>query len=245
VLVGAVIVGALLGAAQNGDDGSRPEAGSVSTQQPSDQSSGGTAVRSTLPEQPDSAAPRIALTFDDGPHPRWTPQVLDVLARHDATATFCVVGEQVAGREQLIERIQAEGHVLCNHTAGHDYALPARDPQQVQAEIEGVNALLRAVVPDASVTAFRAPGGRFSPEVVAAADSLGLDSWLWSVDSQDWRTDDPDEIVARVLDRVAPDAVVLLHDGGGARSATVAALEEIVPVLSSVGYEFVGLPDIP
>lgn len=255
VVASAVIIGALVGGAQNNASPPSDTAAAGSERPGTKQASESadpspspadtaTSVRSTLP-QLDRRGVRIALTFEDGPDPRWTPRVLDVLARHGATATFCLVGDQISGREAIVERIHAEGHVLCNHSVTHDYALPTRDPTRIRAEITGVTEQLRAVVPDASVTAFRAPGGRFSTEVAAAADAAGLDSWAWSIDSRDWRSDDADAIVARVLDSVAPGAVVLMHDGDGNRAATVAALQEIIPVLTSVGYEFVGLPDVP
>lgn len=282
VIVGAVVVGALLGAAQKADVDpgavlspdlappletppveARPaetppvenspvesspapsppavlEVGPESTWPPQ--------VRTTLvpqlePQQAPGQAPRVALTFDDGPHPEWTPQLLDVLARHDASATFCVVGEQIESNADVLRRIHAEGHALCNHTAGHDYGLPARSPETIRDEIATVSDQIAELVPDAEVTAFRAPGGRFTPELVDAAAGLGLTSWAWSVDPMDWRTTETDAIVSSVLDAVAPDAVILLHDGGGDRSATVAAVAEIVPVLQTVGYEFVTLPD--
>jgi len=256
VIVGAVVLGALVGAAQpSQDEAAQPMPEPVT--QPDDQASASPeptsspdpsasswplGVTATLPGSVDP--PRIALTFDDGPDPRWTPQVLDVLARYDVTATFCVVGDQVTGREPIVQRIHAEGHVVCNHSMTHDYGLASRDPERVTAEIDTVTRLVEQAAPQAAVSAFRAPGGRFAPGLVDEARDLGLHSWAWSVDSADWATDDSDEIVAAVLDDVAPGAVVLLHDGGGNRSATVAALGEIIPVLASVGYEFVGLPDL-
>lgn len=257
VVVGAIAVGALLGAAQKdaGDDTPDPPEAPVVADAPGEQPleqplpsptsvqppRWPQSVRVTLPPQ---GTARIALTFDDGPSSQWTPQVLDVLARNDVVATFCVVGDQVSGNEQVLRRIHAEGHVLCNHTMSHDYGLPTRQAERIRSEISATADLITAVVPDAELFAFRAPGGRFDPDVVQTAAALGLDSWAWSIDPQDWNTTDSDSIVTATLDRVAPDAVVLLHDGGGDRSATVAALEEIIPVLRSVGYEFVGLPDL-
>lgn len=253
VVVGAVVVGGLLGAVQNGDIDAPPpaddgvESSSASPEPETAGDAAGTSsdwpddVRATLPSDP---VPRVALTFDDGPDPVWTPKVLDVLARHDAVATFCVVGERMSGNETLLRRIHEEGHTLCNHTASHDYGLPARPPDQVRDEIASVQAQLAAAVPDARVAAFRAPGGRFSATVVSSADALGLDAWAWSIDTQDWRTADRDAIVASVLDHVAPGSVVLLHDSGGDRSATVAALDEMLPVLTAAGYQLVGLPEL-
>lgn len=188
---------------------------------------------------------QVALTFDDGPHPRWTPAVLDELARHGVTATFCVVGDQVPGNEALVERIVADGHVLCNHTMSHDYGLPVREPDRIRAEIADLADQLDRIVPEADVTVFRAPGGRFADPVITAADAEGLTPWGWSIDPRDWQADGSEAaagaIVTTVLDQIGPGAVVLLHDGGGDRQATVAALAELVPLLQSVGYEFVGL----
>jgi peptidoglycan/xylan/chitin deacetylase (PgdA/CDA1 family) len=248
VIVGAVVVGAVLGAAQNGDvdlpvaapaEAGESETATTEGDEPLPSPSPPPRVRVTLPPQP---APRVALTFDDGPHPQWTPQVLDVLARHDALATFCVVGEQIPGNEDVLRRIHAEGHRLCNHTASHDYGLPARPPGEIRDEIASVNNQISKVVPEAEVVVFRAPGGRFTSDVVDAAADLGMTSWGWSIDPMDWRTSETSVIVTSVLDAVAPDAVILLHDGGGDRSATIAAVAELVPVLASVGYEFVTLP---
>jgi peptidoglycan/xylan/chitin deacetylase (PgdA/CDA1 family) len=274
--VGAVVVGALLGAAQRADvdagvtspqdvaapetplatpenergesgqhQGGAPDEADAPTDgrgEPAPPPSWPAEVQTTLPP---GTAPRVALTFDDGPHPEWTPQLLDVLARHGASATFCVVGDQVAGNEDLLRRIHAEGHRLCNHTATNDYGLPARSPQKIRDEIVTLSSQISRAVPDADVAVFRAPGGRFTPDLVAAATAQGLTSWAWSVDPLDWRTTETSAIVSSVLDAVAPDAVILLHDGGGDRSATVAAVAEIVPVLQSVGYDFVTLPAVP
>jgi peptidoglycan/xylan/chitin deacetylase (PgdA/CDA1 family) len=194
-------------------------------------------VRRTLPP---ADTPTVALTFDDGPHPVWTPAVLDVLARYDVTATFCVVGNQVPGREALLARVVAEGHVLCNHTESHDYGLPVRPEQQIRADLQAASARIEAAGADVSI--FRAPGGRFEPSVLAAARAEALTPWGWSVDPFDWRTTDPQAIVSGVVEAVEPGSVVLMHDGGGDRSATVAALATIIPLLQSVGYTFVGLP---
>ncbi len=254
VVVGAIAVGALLGAAQKDDasDAPAPEEAVVVADPPrgeplpspvtGEPPRWSESVRTTLAPQD---ATRIALTFDDGPSAQWTPQVLDTLARHDVPATFCVIGENISGNEQILRRIHAEGHVLCNHTMSHDYGLPTREPEQVRSDISRAGDLITAAVPDAAVTVFRAPGGRFEPSVVDAAADLGLDSWAWSIDPQDWNTTDTAVIVTQTLDELAPDAVVLLHDGGGDRSATVAALDELIPVLQSVGYEFVTLANEP
>lgn len=254
VIIGAALVGALLGVVQ--PPASESDALSQQTPTPTPAATPPAAAPRHAEAEtedepwPDTVRTRVAspessvvaLTFDDGPHPEWTPAVLDELARHGATATFCVVGDQIPGNEAIVRRIAAEGHVLCNHTQSHDYGLPVRDAGRIDAEIAEVTATLSRLAPDAQVSAFRAPGGRFADVVVAAADDQGLTSWAWSVDPRDWQADDPDAVVAALLDQVEPGSVVLLHDGGGDRAATVAALADVIPVLQSVGYEFVGLP---
>ena len=194
-------------------------------------------MRTSLPS---TGTPTVALTFDDGPHPQWTPAMLDVLARHGVTATFCVVGNQVPGREAVLARVIAQGHVLCNHTESHDYGLPALPVEQIRADIASVTARIQAE--GGTVRIFRAPGALFEPSVLAAASAEGLTPWRWSVDPADWRTKDSNAIVTYVLDNVTPGAVVVLHDGGGDRSATVAAVDTLIPLLRSAGYTFVGLP---
>lgn len=250
VIVTAAAIGVVLGAAQQdepitgvaGSETDQPrESADVDPARPSE-ARWPVGVYESLPA---ATAFQIALTFDDGPDPRWTPQVLDVLARHDAVATFCVIGEQVAGNEDLVRRVISEGHALCNHSMTHDYGLAAEDAETVSGEIATVTGLLEQAAPQVDVTAFRAPGGRFGPVVVDQARAQGLDSWAWSVDARDWDGRGADSIVTTVLDGVAPGAVVLLHDGGGDRSATVAAIDEVLPVLASVGYSFVTLPDMP
>jgi peptidoglycan-N-acetylglucosamine deacetylase len=263
VVVGAAVVGGLLGVVQPPDTtgprepqptaaaaepAAAPSPPATRRTRPSPSATPATApervrwpadVRTTLPA---TERPQVALTFDDGPDRTWTSRILDELARHDVTATFCLVGEQIPGNERLVARISAEGHVLCNHTDSHDYGLPARDRSVIDAEIATTTTLIRSAARGAPVSVFRAPGGRFTPVVLESAGAQGLSSWGWSVDPQDWRRSDADRIVADVLDGVEPGAVVLLHDGGGNRSATVAAVAELVPLLQSVGYEFVGLP---
>lgn len=181
--------------------------------------------------------PTVALTFDDGPDPRWTPTVLDLLRRHRVRATFCLVGQHVAEHPELVRRIAAEGHGLCNHTWTHDGAMQLRPRAAVRAEIERTN---QAIVAAAGVRPryFRAPAGNWAPLAVAEAGRLGLGLLGWSVDPLDWRRPPAAEIVRRVLAGVAPGAIVLLHDGYGARGNTVEALRTLLPALGSAGLRF-------
>lgn len=196
-----------------------------------------TSVVRTEMALPPGAPPAVALTFDDGPDPRWTPEVLDLLRRYGAVATFCVVGEQVAAHPDLVRDIVAAGHRLCDHTRTHDEGLPTRSAKQLADEIVGARDDLAAVV-DTRVAYFRAPGGNWSPDVLELAVATGMQPLGWSVDPRDWRRPGAAAIVEAVQRDVRPGAVVLLHDGGGRREQTVAALERLLPWLVEHGYAF-------
>jgi peptidoglycan-N-acetylglucosamine deacetylase len=185
----------------------------------------------------------VALTFDDGPHPHYTPQVLALLAEHHAVATFCMVGYQAARYPELVRRVAAAGMRLCAHSMTHDEQLPTRPAPSMEAEIVGGRAVLVAAAgPDTAVDHFRAPAGNWSERVQLVASRNNMKSLSWSVDSRDWTQPGAAQILATVQREVQPGAVVLLHDGGGQRDQTVAALTELLPWLIAQGYTF-GIPD--
>src|SRR5215207_2119020 len=174
----------------------------------------------------------LALTFDDGPDPRWTPAVLDLLRRHGATATFCVVGQYVAAHPELVRRMADEGHALCDHTWTHDEALASRTTATLRTELRRTYDAVVSATGGRAPLYFRAPAGRWNPRVVAEARQLGLRPLGWSVDPTDWRRPPPEVIADRVLRGATPGAIVLLHDGYGHRGSTVAALDTILPALA-------------
>jgi peptidoglycan-N-acetylglucosamine deacetylase len=187
--------------------------------------------------------PHIALTFDDGPDPTWTPQVLDLLDQYHAKATFCLVGTNAKAYPALVRRIAADGHALCDHTMHHDERLPDRPAATRHAEIEDGRAAILAAAPDARVPYYRAPGGAFSrpgndpDSVQKIAAALGMQSLAWSIDTVDWTRPGTAAIVAAV-ERAGSHDVVLLHDAGGNRDQTVAALRIVLPWLVAHGYQF-------
>lgn len=179
----------------------------------------------------------LALTFDDGPHPDSTPSLLDVLARHGVRAVFCLWGEHVRQHPELVRRTVADGHVLGNHSLHHD-DLSAWDDERVEADLRATAAAIDAAVPGVAVPWFRAPFGAWggTPQVAAR---LGMRSLAWSLAVADW--DPPpaaDELLARLERGVTPGGVVLLHDGGGDRSATVEAVDRLIPRLLAAGWTF-------
>jgi peptidoglycan/xylan/chitin deacetylase (PgdA/CDA1 family) len=202
-----------------------------------------------LPEDPDgpsgswhnTGTAEVALTFDDGPDPRWTPQVLELLRRYKVKATFCVIGVNVEEFPHLVREIVAEGHTLCNHSWAHDFGLGDKGCGAILADMRRTNDAIRAAVPGAKVSYYRQPGGVWNEAVVSAAKSLGMTSLHWDVDPKDWLKPGSRAISTAVISSATPGAIVLLHDGGGDRRGTVEALRAILPNLAA-RFPLVAMP---
>ncbi|MFI7605986.1 glycosyltransferase [Micromonospora sp. NPDC049366] len=190
----------------------------------------------------------IALTFDDGPDPVWTPRILDVLRRHRAQATFFVVGSQVARHPDLTGRIAAEGHELGVHTFSHPDAtlLPGwqRRLEYAQTQMAVMNAA------GVRTTLLRFPYSSRADAVdddawkaIQQAGRLGYLTAVNDTDSQDWARPGVDAIVRNMTPPAGQGAVVLLHDAGGDRAQTVAALERFIPAMRARGYDFITVGD--
>jgi peptidoglycan/xylan/chitin deacetylase (PgdA/CDA1 family) len=175
----------------------------------------------------------VALTFDDGPHAVWTPQVLDRLRAAGVKATFCVVGAQVRRNPDLVRRIVREGHTLCNHSWRHELDLGAQPVAVIKANLLATNREIRGVVPGAKIPYFRQPGGKWTAAVVEAARQLGMTSLDWDVDPRDWETTDAHQIGTRVIANARPGSIILLHDGGGDRHGTLAACPGMIQTLKA------------
>ena len=172
----------------------------------------------------------VALTFDDGPDPRYTPEVLALLREHDVKATFCVVGQLAEAYPELIRAIAADGHTLCNHSWEHDFGLGGRSVAEIREDLTRTNQAIEAGVPGVRVSYYRQPGGAWTDRVVDVAEELGMSSLHWTVDPQDWALPGAEVIAAAVTQWTAD---VLLHDGGGERQGTVSALRDFLPVLAA------------
>ncbi|MFJ8431351.1 polysaccharide deacetylase family protein [Kitasatospora sp. NPDC094019] len=202
------------------------------------------AERGVLLAGGEGSAPVVALTFDDGPHPEWTPQVLDALARYDAPAAFFCIGLHALAHPGVVRRTAAEGHTLGNHSWSHAY-LPDLGPIGLRDQLGfTADALARACGGAPPSRWLRPPYGGRSPELLRAVAGSGFTTVLWDVDARDWSRPGPGVIAERVLGAVRPGSVVLMHDGGGDRSQTVAALPGIITGLRRRGYRIVGLEDL-
>jgi peptidoglycan/xylan/chitin deacetylase (PgdA/CDA1 family) len=182
----------------------------------------------------------IALSFDDGPDPTFTPQVLQILAAANVKATFCLVGRQARAYPDLVRAIAAQGHTLCDHTETHPHLcrLPA---DQIDTQITPPAQFIQTVTgqPPAFL---RPPWGDINPAVIAIAHQRGLRVLGWTIDTSDYLKPAPAVLVARVLTAAQPGRIVLMHDGGGDRSHTVAALPTIINQLKAQRYAFVTPP---
>ncbi|WP_329494498.1 polysaccharide deacetylase family protein [Kitasatospora herbaricolor] len=180
----------------------------------------------------------VALTFDDGPGPA-TGQVLDVLAQYGAKATFCQIGPQAAANPAMVKRILAAGHRLCDHSVHHPQPFAALShDRQVEEIVPARDMIVRAGGAGTEVPWFRAPGGGFTAANQQVAAAAGMRPLTWTVDTRDWSRPGVPAIVASVQHGLRPGGVVLMHDGGGDRSQTVAALRQLLPWLTAQGYGF-------
>jgi peptidoglycan-N-acetylglucosamine deacetylase len=176
----------------------------------------------------------VSFTFDDGPDPQNTPQLLKVLRRNHIRAVFCLWGDHARQNPSLVRWIVAEGHILCSHSMHHD-DMSTWTPEAIRADLLETRAAIRAAVPFARIPYFRAPFGAWgqTPEVAA---SLGMQPLGWRLAITDWEPPGTDVLVDRLMTGITEGAVVLMHDGGGDRTQTVEAVAEVAPRLRADGW---------
>jgi peptidoglycan/xylan/chitin deacetylase (PgdA/CDA1 family) len=186
----------------------------------------------------------VALTFDDGPNPTYTPQILALLERYGVHATFCEIGDAAEDYPGLVREVAADGNRLCDHTMTHDEQLGTRTWEQIYAQITDGKQTLRSIS-GASVLYYRQPGGNWTAAIQQIAADDGMQNLSWSVDPRDWSMPGTSTIVARVEANLRPGSVLLMHDGdgdvppgGGDRSESVAALAILLPWMIAQGYHF-------
>lgn len=206
-------------------------------------------------ERTGATAGKLALTFDDGPDPDWTPKILDILKEKGVHASFFIIGQNAAAYPGLVQRIVAEGHDVGDHTFTHPNLGELPDAL-VRLEINATERLFEALT-GRSMRLFRAPYlGDAEPTTadeivpIEIAQGMGYLSVGLHVDPNDWQRPTADQIVARVLAQVSdpnPDVrghVILLHDSGGDRSTTVEALPKLIDTLRAKGYELVPVSEL-
>ncbi len=179
---------------------------------------------------------KVALTFDDGPHPVYTPQLLDGLNERGVHATFFVVGKNILGNEALLKRMETEGHLIGNHTYSH-VKLSELDIARACAEVEKTNALICEVT-GKEPEFIRPPFGEWKKAMECSFEMIPV---LWDVDPLDWTTKNTALVVERVLKDTKPGDIILLHDY---YQSSVDAALGIVDALTERGYKFVTVDEL-
>lgn len=179
---------------------------------------------------------KIALTFDDGPHPYYTQQLLDGLKERDARASFFVMGKQAEAYPDLILRMQTEGHLIGNHTYSH-LQLGKGNRETFKSELIKTNELLLEITGE-EPQYVRPPYGSWDKSFESELTMIPV---LWTIDPMDWCSSDVDGIVQKVTRKAEENAVILMHDEY--KSSVTAALQ-IVDILQKQGYEFVTVDEI-
>ena len=186
--------------------------------------------------------PEVTLTFDDGPSPYYTPQILAVLQRYNIQATFFCIGRQVAQYPALIKQEYATGNIVGNHSWSHPN-LALLSSNEILAQINSTSDAIQQAI-GVRPTFFRPPYGIINANVLTQANQLGLTTIIWNDEARDWTTPGIDVISSRILGLASNGAIILLHDGGGDRSQTVAALPTIITSLQARGFKIVSLPQM-
>jgi peptidoglycan/xylan/chitin deacetylase (PgdA/CDA1 family) len=182
----------------------------------------------------------VALTFDDGPAPI-TPRFLHVLERKHVPATFFVLGRQIHGHEALLRRMLRDGFALGDHTMTH--ANVSGGGPATEHEVRGPIPIIKRAT-GYRPCLFRAPYGAVSSRLIARARALAMATIQWNVDPRDWSRPGAGAIESRILSQTRPGSIIIMHDGGGPRGQTLAALPHVIDALRARGYRFATVPHL-
>lgn len=184
----------------------------------------------------------IALSFDDGPHPRLTPVILDILAEYGVKATFFMVGENVGYYTDAARAVAEAGHEIGNHTFSH-CRFGRMSESDLRREIIACEDAIASVT-DSPVRFIRPPEGQMSDAVRRVLGESDYRVILWDVDTRDWAHTPPAEITRHILDTVQAGDIILMHDFIGHDSPTPEALRAVIPALLERGYRFVTVGEL-
>ena len=193
---------------------------------------------------PDRESKRVAITFDDGPDGHFTPQILDILKKYHAKATFFILGSVADENREVLKRIDEEGHVVASHSWSHSNFTKISKSKAID-ELKRTNDLIKEVI-GKSNSLFRLPYGAFNDNVLATVADQGFHNIYWSIDPKDWSGISPNKILKNIEQNIEPGAIILLHSSGSKKSIpnTVKALPNIIEFLQGQGYEIVTIPEL-
>ncbi len=194
----------------------------------------------------DTKLKRVAFTFDDGPNGKYTPELLDILSKHNTKATFFLIGKNVLKEPDIARRIYSEGHEIANHTYSHP-VLPLVSRKEVHKQLESTTSIIEETIGTKPVY-FRPPMGLFTPTILDIIESNGLKAIIGEVYPRDPYKPGRDKIVERVIKRITPGSIIIMHDGGTwgdvDRSQTIEAVPIIIDKIRAKGYQFVTLSEL-
>lgn len=189
-----------------------------------------------------NAYKKIALTFDDGPHPRYTPQILEILSQYNIKATFFTVGINAKNYPDTLEKVILAGHEVENHTYTHPHVNRV-DFETLKREVEHCESEIFEHT-DYKTKLFRPPEGMIDDEIIAMIKSLDYKIVLWDIDTKDWAHTAPQIIAENVIKNIKSGDIILMHDYIGYNSPTPEALKIFLPVLIEQGYNFVTVSEL-
>ncbi|MBI2873967.1 MAG: polysaccharide deacetylase family protein [Firmicutes bacterium] len=184
----------------------------------------------------------VALTFDDGPDPVYTPDLLELLSARKVKATFFLIGKMVDARPDLARLLVLQGHELGNHSYNHP-PMAHLSREEVDFQLQEASKIIEKAT-GMRPRYFRPPLNSHNDQLVSAVVSGGMTFIHWSVDSRDWESNSVDGIAGRVLTHAQPGDIILFHDHGGDRSVTIKAVEKVIDGLSARGYVFVTIGEL-
>ena len=185
---------------------------------------------------------KIALTFDDGPHPRNTPEILKILNKYGVKATFFVIGTNVKNYPETLSMVAEAGHELGNHTYSHG-VLKCKSKEEIRKEIIDTEREI-SKKNEYITTLIRPPCGFYDEKLISLANENDYKVVLWSIDTHDWSHASVESIVSTVTNRVKGGDIVLFHDYISGENNTPEALQIIIPRLLKQGYEFVTVSEL-
>ena len=184
----------------------------------------------------------LALTFDDGPHPRYTKEILKLLDEYGIRATFFMIGENISNYPETAKMVFEAGHEIGNHTDTHP-SVRSIGREEISKEMqEAENKISR--ITGRKTKLFRPPEGLCSHEICEEAEKLDYSVILWTVDTRDWAGTPSEVIKEGVMKRIRGGDILLFHDYVSKRSHTIEALRKIIPALQAEGYEFLTVSEI-
>ena len=188
--------------------------------------------------------PQAALTFDDGPDIRYTPLLLDGLKERNVRVSFFLLGEKVEQYPELVERMQKEGHLVGNHTYHHPDMSKISTKEAFEKELNDVETLFQSITGSEMAHYYRPPQGKYSTSNLEMAKELGYKTFFWSLAYVDWIQDEQptkEQAFSKLLSRIHPGAVVLLHSTS---STNAAILDELLTKWEEMGYHFAPLSEL-